>query len=140
MGIVMGGGYRGSKGGGKPMVLQTSTSREGSKPDTIRERERERKGDADGASRGAVNTPPFAIFTPPLFPLFLRSSFPSNRLLLPRKPPQTSSSRVSTVTSWLGCAKKKKKRKRSGGRLSGVETIGPKMRRNARGSIGDSEI
>lgn len=41
MGIVMGGGYRGSKGGGKPMVLQTSTSREGSKPDTIRERERE---------------------------------------------------------------------------------------------------
>lgn len=88
---------------------------------------------------GEPSTLHLSLFsTPPLFPLFLRSSFPSNRLLLPRKPPQTSSSRVSTVTSWLGCAKKKKKRKRSG--LSGDETIGPKMRRNARGSIGDSEI
>lgn len=135
MGIVMGGGYRGSKGGGKPMVLQTSTSREGSKPDTIRERERERKGDADGASRGAVNTPPFAIFNPAPLSI-IPPIFVSLEPIAPSS--ETSSSRVSTVTSWLGCAKKKKKRKRSG--LSGVETIGPKMRRNARGSIGDSEI
>lgn len=99
------------------------------------ERERERKGDADGASRGAVNTPPFAIFNPAPLSI-IPPIFVSLEPIAPSS--ETSSSRVSTVTSWLGCAKKEKKRKRSG--LSGVETIGPKMRRNARGSIGDSEI
>lgn len=121
MGIVMGGGYRGLKGGGKPMVLQTSTSREGSKPDTIRERERERKADADGASRGAVNTLPFATFNPaPLSiipPIFvsLRTdcSFAANEVVI---------SRVSTVTPLERARRKKKKKKM--GRISGVETIG----------------
>lgn len=87
-----------------------------------RERERERNADADGASRGAVNTLPFAIFNPaPLSiipPIFVS--------LEPISP--SSSSRVGTVTPWLGCARRKKKKKRKKmGRISGVETIGPKI-------------
>lgn len=83
------------------------------------ERERERKADADGASRGAVNTLPFATFNPaPLSiipPIFvsLRTdcSFAANEVVI---------SRVSTVTPLERARRKKKKM----GRISGVETIG----------------
>lgn len=85
------------------------------------EREGERKADADGASRGAVNTLPFATFNPaPLSiipPIFvsLRTdcSFAANEVVI---------SRVSTVTPLERARRKKKKKKM--GRISGVETIG----------------
>lgn len=76
MGIVMGGvgGYRGLKAG-KPMV-QMSTSRHGSKPDTIREERWCWRG-IPGSRQHYLR-----IFNPALFPLFLdvRSTDPITTL------------------------------------------------------------
>lgn len=61
------------------------------------------------------------LSTPPLFPLFLRSSFPFEPIAPSLR--TVVISRVSTVTP-LERARRKKKKKKKMGRISGVETIG----------------
>ena len=62
------------------------------------------------------------LSTPPLFPLFLRSSFPFEPIAPSLR--TVVISRVSTVTPLERARRKKKKKKKKMRRISGVETIG----------------